>query len=499
MTRNHTLGLIIFGLVLCFMVGLALGVTVEIAPQQTANQADSGQAVPASTSEQGERPISVPPALTGGEDWSFSDVAEAVAPAVVNISSVRIVRDRINRSPFGSDPFFDFFGRRFFSVPRERRERSLGSGVIVSPDGYIVTNNHVVEGATEVLVYRASGEEYTAQLVGTDPETDVAVLKIKGEDFPAVQFGDSDSAQIGDVVLAVGNPFGIGQTVTMGIISAKGRANVGIAEYEDFIQTDAAINPGNSGGALVDIQGNLIGVNTAIFSRSGGYQGIGFAIPSNMARTVLEAIIDRGRFVRGWAGITYQDLNPDIARAFEADGITGALVNDVIEGGPGEKAGLQRGDIIVSLDGHEVDSAARLRHRIALAPSGKTVTIDYVRRGRRWQTALTIGETPSEYVYLSESSDEWVSQIEGVVVENISRREARQLGLKSGSGGVLVKDILARSPAAYSGLREGDVILEINNQTVENVEHFKSIVAEQEGSKMILLIARRGALYYLSL
>ena len=500
MSASKKAGLIVFGLAVCFLGGLALGLTMEGPTGVSYIRTNAGgNALFAAAQE--PTGTYVPPGLQTVQagTWSFSRVARAVTPAVVNISSTRIVTERAQVGPFGSDPFFDFFGPRFFSVPRERRERSLGSGVIVSPDGYILTNNHVVEGGIEVLVYLADGRELQAKIVGTDPETDVAVLKIDGSDFPTVPFGDSDTADIGDLVLALGNPFGIGQTVTMGIISAKGRANVGVVEYEDFIQTDAAINPGNSGGALVDANGRLIGVNTAIYSRTGGYQGIGFAIPSNMARTVMNALIERGRFARGWAGITFQNLDADIARAFNAEGLHGALINDVIENSPAEAAGLRRGDIVISFDGQPVPDAARLNHLIALSPAGKKVNIEYARQGRQYRAQLAITEMPTEYTYISEKSDQWVSQIEGVVVENLSAQTARQSGLRQGTKGVVVKDILARSPAAYSGLREGDVILEIDNVAIENVEHFKSVVRKAEGKKMVLLIVRRGALYYLTL
>lgn len=502
MAKGNKIGLVLFGLGFCFLAGLAAGVGLDRPANVSYFRATAdGAVLPAVAQESAEPTGSVSPALQGmlSEKWSFSSVAKAVAPAVVNISSVRIVRERAQFSPFGSDPFFDFFGRRYFSVPRERRERSLGSGVIVSAEGYILTNSHVVEDAAEIMVYLADGRELEGQIIGTDPETDVAVLKVEGSDFPIVPFGDSDAADIGDLVLALGNPFGIGQTVTMGIISAKGRANVGLVEYEDFIQTDAAINPGNSGGALVNAAGQLIGVNTAIYSKSGGYQGIGFAIPSNMAHTVMNSIIERGRFVRGWAGITYQDLSHDIALAFNAEGVQGALVNNVMEGGPGETAGVQRGDIIVSYDGQPITDAARLKHLIALSPSGETVTIECLRRGQRHRIQLPIAEASTEYTYLSTSSEEWISQIEGVVVENLTSQAAKRLRLRKGTKGVVVKNILTRSPAAYSGLREGDAILEIDDVAIENVEHFKSIVQKAEGKKMILLIARRGALYYLSL
>ena len=500
MNTSKKTGLVVFGLALCFLTGLAVGLSLEGPAVISYLRTDArGEIIPASA--QGTLDTSVPSGLRATQPgaWSLSKVAKAVAPAVVNVSSVRIVHERAQVGPFGSDPFFDFFGPRFFSVPRERRERSLGSGVIVSSDGYVLTNNHVVEDASEVQVYLADGRELQARIVGTDPETDVAVLKIDGADFPTVPFGDSDTADIGDLVLALGNPFGIGQTVTMGIISAKGRANVGVVEYEDFIQTDAAINPGNSGGALVDINARLIGINTAIYSRTGGYQGIGFAIPSNMARTVMNSLIERGKFVRGWAGITFQSLDADIARAFDAEGKHGAIINDVIEKSPGETAGLRRGDIITSFDGQPVADAARLNHLVALSPAGKKVDVEYLRRGKQYGTQLVITEMPSEYTYISEKSDEWVSQMEGVVVENLTTQSARQFGLRQGTKGVVVKDILARSPAAYSGLREGDVILEIDNVAIENVEHFKSVVHKAEGKKMILLIVRGGALYYLTL
>jgi len=500
-TKNRA-GLVIFGLGVCVLIGLAIGISVNDSAEFSFVRAeDQGAVIPDSSADTGAALISGHPALMAMQqhEWSFAEVANAVAPAVVNISSIRIVQEQVRRGPFFSDPFFDFFGRRFYSVPRERRERSLGSGVIVAANGVVITNNHVVEEASEVLVYLADGREMQAKLIGTDPATDLAVLQIEGDDFPTLPFGDSDAADIGDVVLALGNPFGIGQTVTMGIISAKGRANVGLVDYEDFIQTDAAINPGNSGGALVDITGKLIGINTAIYSRSGGYQGIGFAIPANMVRTVMTSITERGRFVRGWAGISFQDLDPDMAHAFEAQGMQGALINDVIEDGPGETAGLIRGDIITAFDGHAVSSATRLTNLIALTPVGNSVVVEYSRFGQPGRTRLTIGEAPTEYTYLSESSDEWVSQIEGVVVENLTLTLARQQGLKKGTKGVVVKNILARSPAAYSGLRDGDVILEIDNVSIENVEQFKSVVRKKEGRKMVLLIVRRGALYYLSL
>ncbi len=502
MARNKTTGLILFGLGFCFLLGLAAGITFDGPSRISYVAAADRDMTQGSAGDDSSRiDLQVHPAIRQAQsgNWSLSAVAKAVAPAVVNISSVRIIQERSRRGPFSSDPFFNFFNRRGSAFPRERRERSLGSGVIVSPEGYVLTNNHVVEDAAEVMVYLADGREFRAEIVGTDPETDLAVLRIAGSGFPTIPFGDSDAADIGDLVLALGNPFGIGQTVTMGIISAKGRANVGIVEYEDFIQTDAAINPGNSGGALVDINGKLIGINTAIFSRSGGYQGIGFAIPAKMAHTVMASIVEHGKFVRGWAGIGFQNLSPEIARAFNAEGQQGALVNNVLENSPGEVAGLQRGDVVVSFDGRPVTDAVRLTHEVALSPSGEEVVVEYLRNGQRYRTKMKIAEAPTEYTYISKNSNEWVSQIEGVVVENLTSQAARDLGLRRGTKGVLVKAILPRSPAAYSGLSKNDVILEIDNQPVQEVEHFKSIMRKGEGRKMVLLIVRRGSLYYLSL
>jgi serine protease Do len=440
------------------------------------------------------------PSAALGQRWGFADVAAKVTPGVVNVFSERIVvtRDRVS-SPFWSDPFFDFFGQRFYSVPRERRETSLGSGVIVNDSGIILTNNHVIEGAQEIQVALGDGRKFTARLLGTDPATDVAVLKIKAENLPVVPLGNSDSARIGDVVLAIGNPFGIGQTVTMGIISATGRSDVGIVDYENFIQTDAAINPGNSGGALVDVDGMLIGLNTAIFSRSGGYQGIGFAIPANMARAVMQSIVRTGSVARGSLGMSFQDINQSIQTAFGLEGLFGALVNEVTPDGPADRAGLNRGDVVTAFNGQKVNDATDLRRRIALTPVGSEVEVTY-KQGTRESTAhLKVTQLKTEYTYLSEKSKQWVSPIEGVVVETLDRHTAERLGLRPDAQGVIVKDIVERSPATYSGLRVGDVLLEINREQVESVDDFKNLVSRYEGKTLILLVSRGGRLYYLSL
>jgi serine protease Do len=329
---------------------------------------------------------------------SLSAVAQRAMPAVVNIASTRVyqTRDELPPSALFQDPFFrEFFGddfSRFFGVPQERVERSLGSGVIVTEDGYIITNNHVVSEATQVTVSLADKREFEAKVIGTDPKTDVAILKIDGTDLPLIHLGNSDAARIGDIVLAIGNPFGIGQTVTMGIISATGRSHVGIADYEDFIQTDAAINPGNSGGALVDIEGNLVGINTAIISRSGGYQGIGFAIPTNIVKGVMDAIVKHGRMIRGWLGVSVQEVTPQIAAEFGLKKPGGALIVEVSPRSPAAKAGLSRGDIIVRYGDEEIEEATTLRNLIADTPINKKVTLTVWREGKTTEVTVVIKE-----------------------------------------------------------------------------------------------------------
>ena len=328
----------------------------------------------------------------------LSSVAQHTMPAVVNIASFRVYQTPQGRpsSPLFQDPFFrEFFGDdffRFFGVPRERIERSLGSGVIVAEDGYIITNNHVVAGATQVTVSLADKREFEAKVVGTDPKTDVALLKIDGTDLPVVPLGNSDRARVGDIVLAIGNPFGIGQTVTMGIISATGRSHVGIVDYENFIQTDAAINPGNSGGALVDIAGNLVGINTAIISRTGGYQGIGFAVPANIVKAVMDAIVKHGRMIRGWLGVSVQEVTSQIAAEFGLKKPCGALIVDVSPRSPAAKAGLRRGDIIVRYGDDEIEKVTALRNLIADTPINKKVPLSVWRDRKNIEVTVVIKE-----------------------------------------------------------------------------------------------------------
>jgi serine protease Do len=323
----------------------------------------------------------------------FATIARRATPAVVNISAVQVYRTE--RSPFFSDPFFrEFFGRDVpFRMPQEERKTSLGSGVIVDPEGLIVTNNHVIEHARQITITTSDRRRLRGTLVGTDPATDVAVLRVEAKGLHALTWGDSSHAAVGEYVLAVGNPFQLNQTVTMGIISATGRANVGIVDYEDFIQTDAAINPGNSGGALVDTRGQLIGINTAIYSETGGYQGIGFAVPSNLAREVTEQLVARGRVVRGWVGITrITDVTEENAPQLGLKETLGVLVLEIVRRGPAARAGLEPGDVIVALDGQPIDDAAHLRNALAAAKVGGELRLSVVREGHRHEIRIPVEE-----------------------------------------------------------------------------------------------------------
>ena len=324
---------------------------------------------------------------------SYADAVDAAAPAVVNIYTTKVVTERAN--PLYKDPFFRyFFGDRL--APRKRLESSLGSGVVVSASGYILTNNHVVEGADEIQILLRDNRNAEAVIVGTDPESDLAVLKIELEDLPAITIGQSDDIRVGDVSLAIGNPFGVGQTVTVGIISAMGRNTVGINTYENFIQTDAAINPGNSGGALINPFGQLIGINTAIFSKSGGYQGIGFAIPAKYAIEIMQQLIQHGHVIRGYLGIEVQDISPELAESFHLKDAQGVIVAGILRNGPADKAGLKPGDIIKKLNDQEIDSTKRVMNTIAAIKPDSKITLEIVRQGKDMTLKGKVDQRPEQ-------------------------------------------------------------------------------------------------------
>ena len=435
-----------------------------------------------------------------------AEVAKAVTPAVVNISSTRVIKQKGQTvpSPFFNDPFFkQFFGDQFFQrqlPPRERREQSLGSGVLVSSNGYIVTNNHVVEHATEIKVLMSDRREYVGKLIGTDPKTDVAVIKVEGTTFPYVPWGDSDRLNVGEYAIAVGNPFGLNQTVTMGIISAVGRANVGIADYEDFIQTDAAINPGNSGGALVNVKGELIGINTAIFSQSGGYMGIGFAIPSNMVRTVMDSLIKSGKVVRGWLGVSVQEITPELASQFGLKESKGVLVTETEAGGPAAKGGLVRGDVVVAFDGKAVSDSAHLRNQVAATKVGKKVQVTVVRNGKEIALEVVIVELPTVKVAKAKDGrDVGGNVLESLDVEDITSRMRREMNLPAEIKGVLISDVKPETAAESAGLQEGDIIEEVNRQPVRNfVDFTKASRKVKAGENVLLLIFREGNHLYVT-
>jgi len=439
----------------------------------------------------------------GPSKTSFAPVVKAVLPTVVNISSSKVVRTPAQFSQIPMDPFFrQFFGDEFgdrFNIPRERREKSLGSGVIVSPEGYVLTNNHVVDGATDVRVTLSDKREVKARVVGTDPKTDIAVLKIDdGNKLPAITIGDSSKVQVGDYALAVGNPLGVGQTVTMGIISATGRGGLGIEDYEDFIQTDAPINPGNSGGALVNDRGELVGINTAILSQgSGGSQGIGFAVPANLARQVMDQILKNGKVTRAYLGIVPQDVTPSIAKAFGEKEAKGVVIGDVSPGSPAQEAGLQRGDILLAVNGKPITDSNQLRMGISMMPPGTEVKLQVLRNGNEREMAVKLAEMPTQQAKANNETGGLEGALEGVEVANLTPRTAQQLGLPAETKGVVVTDISPSSPAADSGLRKGDVIQEVNRQSVKNVSEFQEAV-RKAGKEPLLLVNRRGTTLFVA-
>ncbi len=445
-------------------------------------------------------PAAMPLAAVAAAPNGFPGVARATMPGVVNISTSRTVRNQgAPVSPFMNDPFFKhFFGEEYsrrFQIPRERREASLGSGVIVSGDGYIVTNAHVVEKADRIKVHLADKREFSGKVVGSDPKTDIAVIKIQGKDLPVLNWGDSDRIEVGEYVLAIGNPFGLNSTVTLGIVSAVGRSNMGIEQYENFIQTDAAINPGNSGGALVNTRGELIGINTAIFSRTGGYMGIGFAIPSNMAKSVMDSLIKTGKVVRGYLGVSIQDVNAKIAGQFGLDKAEGALVSDVVGGAPAEKAGIQSGDVIIRYDGKPVENTTVLRNRVADTPVGRTVEVEVLRDKKPKTFKVRIAEQPKDMTASGGESvdDDKNATLAGLSVRNLSRETSQGLNLPRGTQGVVVSEVEPGSPADEAGILAGDVILDINRKPVRNTADFRKLAGTLGKNDTVLLrIVRNG-------
>ncbi len=407
---------------------------------------------------------------------AFEHVADVIRPSVV---SVRVTAkpnpQALRRAP---SPLFDFFGDRLgpfgqFGQPPVRQ--GAGTGFVVSEDGYILTNNHVVDQATEVEV-ELGGKIFQAEVVGSDPQTDLSVLKIDADGLVPVTFGSSDELRVGQWVVAVGDPFGLAESITAGIVSAKGRSRVGLTDYEDFIQTDAAINPGNSGGPLVDLHGRVVGVNTAIASRSGGYQGIGFAIPSDLATSVMDDLISDGRVVRGWLGVTIQDLDEDLARSFDREDPSGALVGDVQDASPADKAGLQSGDIVLEYDGRAVEDTNQLRLLVAATKPGERVALDVFRDGRRKQLEVKIGELEATDAGFA-GSGAGSSEVDlGMSWRTLTDEIAGQLGYEVNPGGVVLTNVTPFSAASKAGLRARDVVLAVGGEEVTDAREFTALI-----------------------
>ncbi len=436
-----------------------------------------------------------------GNPTSYADTLEKVRPAVVTVFSTKVIEEQMRRHPFADDPFF----RRFFGLPEERgrdqpryrRQHGLGSGVIVSRDGYILTNNHVIEGADEVRVSLADRREFVAEIVGSDPKTDVAVLKIDEDDLPRVTLADSDNIRVGDIVFALGNPLNVGQTVTMGIVSATGRTRIGLLgddAYENFIQTDAAINQGNSGGPLVDAQGRVIGINTAILSaRTGGNIGIGFAIPVNMASNVMQSLVTYGKVARGFLGVNIQDLTPDLAEEFGIDPGEGALVAEVVPDRPGDRAGLQQGDVIVEVDGKAIPSASALRLMISQTPPGTRVNIVYYRDGDRREADVELGDLEG----LADSGPARPGEnelFEGIKVAVIDDEIRSDFDLSDRVDGLIVVESDSASRHAEN-FRVGTVITEINQRPVNTLEEAREAL---RSGRNVFLVHQQGVFRYLT-
>jgi serine protease Do len=456
-------------------------------------------------------PVATAPQLPmgGGSGKNFVEIAKSVKPAVVNIAATR--SGKSGESPHGSpldDPFFrKFFGDELFKrdgPQREPKERGQGSGVIVESNGLIVTNNHVVNKADDIRVFLSDKREFKGKLIGTDAKTDIAIVKIEATGLATIPWADSDQLEVGEYVLAVGSPFGLTQTVTMGIVSAVGRASMGIAEYEDFIQTDAAINPGNSGGALVNVRGELVGINTAIFSQSGGNMGIGFAVPSNLSRSIMDQLVRTGKVVRGWLGVAIQDLTPELATQFGITETKGVLVSDVMEDSPAKKAGFERADVIVEYDGKSMDSPTHLRNAVAQTPIGKKVSVKLIRDKKPKTLDVTIVEQPKSLGQpgTEESRESAVPTglLSDIDVREVNEELAARYGLKGVERGVVVVRVKAGSTAEEMGVREGDVILEVNRRAVTSLKSYEQAASGlAKDQAVLLLLKRKGQAIYLTL
>ncbi len=434
---------------------------------------------------------------------SYADLVSRVSPAVVTIRSTEKARQS-QQFPFLNDPSLrDFFGDRLPQQPPQQRVQGVGSGVIVNSNGYILTNHHVVDGALEIKVELSDKRTYTAKLVGSDKPSDLAVLKIEATSLPTLSLGDSDRVRVGDFVLAVGNPLGIGQTVTSGIVSAKGRAT-GLSDgsFEDFLQTDAAINRGNSGGALVNTTGELIGINSQIVSPSGGNIGIGFAIPSNMAKAVMDQLLKTGKVRRGMLGVTIQSVDADLAASLNMPAARGAIVTSVSPNGPAEKAGLKRGDVITAVNGQEIADTNNLRNVVASMPPGSQVSVAALRDGSEQKFSVALAELPDRVTPDAEDTEDTQTtgnQKFGLSLQPLTSETASRFGLEASDTGLVVTKIDPNGAAASAGIRQGDLIQEINRRPVRSVIDFTAAMQQSGARPALVLLKRRDQVIYLTL
>lgn len=423
---------------------------------------------------------------------AFVAIAAEVKPTVVTVFTEKTYE--VQQNPM-MNPFFNFFGDQQGNGPAQQyKQEGMGSGVIVSSDGRILTNNHVIANADSIYVRTSDKKQYTAKIIGADPKTDVAVIKIDAMDLPVIKIGNSDSLRVGEMVMAVGSPLSenLAQTVTQGIVSATGRSNIGLTDsgYEDFIQTDAAINPGNSGGALVNMNGELVGLNSAIATRSGGFQGISFAVPSNMAVAIMNSLLKNGKVVRGWLGVTIQDISNKIGKAMDLKSLNGALIGDVLKDSPASKAGLQAGDVVETLNGNTIDNSSTFRSAISSMQPGTEVKLGVVRDGKPMDITVKLGEMPSEGALAALGGN--YQQLLGFKVSNSTSDLTRKYGLSSSLRGVIVTSIDKKSSAALAGLEEGDMIFSINRQRIENVDEFAATLKGIKKGDTLLMRIQRG-------
>ena len=445
-------------------------------------------------------PMDEHPISRSGPYTSFAPIVKKVAPAVVKIvTTIHSGQQDQAQIPGLEDPFWrHFFGQPLMPEQHSPVEHGIGSGVIVTSDGYILTNNHVVDGARDVQVTLQDGRQFTAKVVGRDHKSDIAVVKVEADHLPVVPFADSQKVEVGDVVLAVGNPFGVGQTVTEGIVSATDRGGMGIEDYEDFIQTDAAINPGNSGGPLVDVDGRLVGINTAILSRSGGNQGIGFAIPSDLARTVMSSLIEYGHVTRGYLGVMIQNMTPGLAKEFKVNQSTGALVGDVVPNGPAAKAGLKDGDVVLQFNGKPVRDSRQLQLTVAETKPGSRVPIEVLRDGSTKTVEATIGQLPTHegLAQANTQNGNDTGTLKGVGVSDLDSQIRQQFKIPHQVQGAVVTEVRPDSPAATAGLKPGDVIESINRHPVKDAEQAVQLTQNGNNKQTLLRVWSDGGSHY---